>query len=113
MDNKGTHFGIVDGLLGFRLPGGIGSGVVRIDADDVKPVEIFELAGRDIGQLAAKHEMQQLLLRRILGHRHSFDAARGSPQIYGPYCPRTNSSNAACRSRPAATSTLCTGSLRL
>ena len=42
MHDEIAHMGVIDGLLGFRLPGSIGGGVIGINADDVELVEIPE-----------------------------------------------------------------------
>ena len=60
MDDEVAHMRVVDGLLRLGLPGGIGGGVVRIDADDVELVEILEFDAAELGQFAAEDEMQQL-----------------------------------------------------
>jgi hypothetical protein len=53
VDDEIAHLGVVDRLLGGRLPSLVGLGVVRIDADDIEGIEVGELVGVDIGQLAA------------------------------------------------------------
>src|SRR5262245_59746715 len=68
VDNEVAHVGVVDGLLGLRLPGRIGGRIVRINSDDVQLVEIPELDVGEITELSAKNEMEQLLARRFLRH---------------------------------------------
>src|SRR5258708_28330317 len=60
MNDEVTHLCVIDGLLRLGLPGGMGCGVVRIDANDVNLVQIFEFGGIDPAQLATEDEMQQL-----------------------------------------------------
>ena len=69
MNDEIAHMGVVDGLLRLRLPGGMGAGVVRIDADDVEPVEILEFGAPKVAELAAEDEMEQLSARGLIGHR--------------------------------------------
>src|SRR5215207_1731176 len=61
MDNEIAHMGVVDGLLRLGLPGDVGGGVVRIDADDIDLVQIFKFCGIDAAEFAAEDEMKQLL----------------------------------------------------
>ena len=49
-----AHVGIVDSLLRLGLPGDIGAGIVRKNADDVDLFEILEFASAELSQLAAK-----------------------------------------------------------
>src|SRR5262249_27763990 len=67
-----THLGVIDGRLRLRLPRRIGGRVVGIDADDVHLIEVLEDVVFEIGQLAADHEMKQLLLRGTVWHGGSF-----------------------------------------
>src|SRR6185312_14469780 len=69
-----AHVRVVDGLLRLRLPGDIGGGIVRINADDVELVEILELRAAEIGQFAADDEMEELF--RGIGHRLSLGSRR-------------------------------------
>ena len=71
MDDEVAHLCIVDGLLRLCLPGGIGGGVVGIDADDVELVEILEGDVLEIDEFAADHEVKQLL-RGIIWHGETF-----------------------------------------
>ncbi len=48
VDDEIAHLGVVDGLLRLRLPGRIGGGIVRIDADDVELVEILEFGAVEL-----------------------------------------------------------------
>jgi hypothetical protein len=50
------------------LPGRVGRGIVRIDADDVELVEILEFGIRHAVEFAAEDEVKELLSR--LGVRH-------------------------------------------
>src|SRR5262245_55194155 len=61
MDDEIAHLGVVHGSLRHPLPGLVGFGVARIDADDVEVTRIGELDGVERGELAAKHEVQELL----------------------------------------------------
>src|SRR5918996_4864342 len=61
VDDEIAHMGVVDGLLRRRLPGRVRRLVVRIDADDVELVEIDELGPARVLELAAEHQMQELL----------------------------------------------------
>ena len=61
MHDEVSHFGVVDGTLRFRFPRSIGAGVVRIDTDDVEPVEVAKLHARYAFQLTTEDEMEQLL----------------------------------------------------
>src|SRR5450631_2803741 len=61
MDDEIPHLRVVDGLLRLAPPGRIGGGVVRVDADDIELVEILEFGRFEAVELAAEHEMKQLL----------------------------------------------------
>src|SRR5262249_33420799 len=65
MHDEIAHMGVVDGLLRLRAPRRKGGGVIGIDADEVELVQILELGAVELRELAAEHEMQQLL-----GPRH-------------------------------------------
>jgi hypothetical protein len=67
MHDEVSHFGVVDGTLRFRFPGSIGAGVVRIDTDDVEPVEVAKLHARYAFQLTTEDEMEQLLCWQNVG----------------------------------------------
>src|SRR5205085_7833321 len=69
VDDEVAHMSVVDSLLRLRLPGGIGAGVVRIDAHDVEPVEILEFGASKVAELAAEDEVEQLSARELIGHR--------------------------------------------
>ena len=109
MDDEIAHLRIVDGLLRLGLPGRVGGGVVRIDADDVELVEILELGvvergsvrrrTRD-GAIASAGGFAAIAKSFAIAprERRSRRSARRSHRA------RTRSINAACRSRPAATS---------
>ena len=60
MHDEVAHMGVVDGLLGLRLPGCVSGGVIRINADDIELVEILEFDLVEIGKLAAENQVQQL-----------------------------------------------------
>ena len=71
-----AHLCIVDGLLRLGPPGRIGGGIIRINSDDVELVEVLELGAVECVELAAEHEMEQLLgLGVVAGHDRS-EAAR-------------------------------------
>ncbi len=61
MHDEVSHFGVVDGTVRFRFSSSIGAGVVRIDTDDVEPVEVAKLHARYAFQLTTEDEMEQLL----------------------------------------------------
>ena len=65
VDDEIAHMRVVDGLLRLGLPGGVGGGVVRIEADDLDLVEVLERVVLEILQLAADDEMEKLLLGTI------------------------------------------------
>src|SRR5262245_15793602 len=69
MHDEVAHMGVIDGLLGFCLPGSISGGVVGINADDVQLVEIPEFDVVQVGELAAEDEMQQLSVLDLIRHR--------------------------------------------
>jgi hypothetical protein len=50
--DEGAHGGIVDGLLRFRLSGGVSSGVVRVSADDAELVGRSDELGRPVANEA-------------------------------------------------------------
>jgi len=60
--------GVIDGLLRFRLPGGLGAGIVRVNTDDLDLVEVLELGAAEYDQFAAEHEMEELFCRYMIGH---------------------------------------------
>src|SRR5713226_3960445 len=69
VDDEVAHMRVVDGALRLGLPGGVGRCVVRIDADEVEPVEIAERDVVELLELSAEHEMQQLLGSGLTRHR--------------------------------------------
>src|SRR5437762_6950783 len=91
MHDEVTHLRIVDGLLRLCLPGIIGAGIIRIDADDVDLIEL-ELDAVDAFKLAAEDEVGELLVR----HHRLPDQANSSA------CWRKSFSIVSCRSTPAA-----------
>src|SRR6202051_1580823 len=97
VDDKITHVRVIDGLLRFRLPGDIGAGIIRKDADDLDLVEIFELGAAEFGHLAAEHEMEQLFCRYIFGHDMN-------PWLYPLKKPRRTLCGFSDRSRVCANS---------
>src|SRR6185369_9968754 len=62
-----THMSVIHRLLRLRLPRRIGGRVIRKNADDFHLVEILEGRVFKIGELAADHEMKQLL-RATVAH---------------------------------------------
>ena len=62
VDDEIACLGIVDGRLGLRLPGCLGRGVVRKDADDIERREVLELGAVDRAELAPEDEVKQLLV---------------------------------------------------
>src|SRR6516165_7569332 len=69
MHDEVAHMGVIDGLLGFRLPGNISGGVVGINADNVQLVELPEFDAVQIGELTTEDEMQQLSALDLIRHR--------------------------------------------
>src|SRR5262245_48609519 len=59
VDDEIEHQRIVHGLLSLCLPGRIGGGIVRIDADDVELGKILEFRPVELHQFAAEDEMQE------------------------------------------------------
>src|SRR5215510_192121 len=103
MHDEIAHVGVVDGLLGLRLPGGVGGGVVGIDPDDVHLRQIPELDSAEILELAAEHEMHQLPLWNLVRH---CPVPQSGTISYANSASRSRmrSSNTAWRARPAASS---------
>ena len=62
MDDEIAHMGVIDGLLGLRLPCREGRGVVREQPDDLDLVEILESHVIEVKKLATDDEVKQLLL---------------------------------------------------
>src|SRR4029078_12449941 len=81
-----AHVRVVDGLLRFRLPCDVGARIVRVDADDIKLVEILELFASELGELATKDEMQQLRFRcgRICRHGSIYGSISG--KVWSTLC---------------------------
>jgi hypothetical protein len=71
VNDKVAHLGIIDSLLRFRSPGGVGRCVIWIDADDIETVEVFELDPFYVRELAAEYQMQELLVGGLIGHVNS------------------------------------------
>src|SRR5437868_3218421 len=65
-----AHVRIVNRLLSLAFPGGISGGVVGINADDLKLVEVPEFVAVEVAQFATKDQMQQLPLW-LVSHRSS------------------------------------------
>src|SRR2546428_14039244 len=63
-----AHVGVVDVLLRLGLPGNVGGGVVRINADNVQFIEIPELDLVQIGEFATEYEVKQLSARGLIRH---------------------------------------------
>src|SRR4029079_17080814 len=108
VNDKVAHVRVVDGLLRLRLPGDIGAGIIRIDADDVDLVEILELGAAELGEFAAEDEVQQLRFRcgRIGRHGSVFGSISGKVQLYAnsAFRSRTSSIKVSWRAWPAAMS---------
>ncbi len=60
MNDEIAHAGVVDTRLRFALPGVVGGGVVRIDADNIKRRQIGEANALDILKFAAEDQMKEL-----------------------------------------------------
>ena len=71
MNNEITHVGVIDALLGLRLPGHMGRGVIRKQADDLDLVEILECHVIEVEQFAADNEVKQLRLHSFGHESHS------------------------------------------
>jgi hypothetical protein len=61
MNDEISHLGVIDGLLRPCPPGRVGRRVVGKQAYDFNLRKILERVVLEIGQFAAKDEMQQLL----------------------------------------------------
>ena len=61
MDDEIAHLRIVDRALRLGPPGGVGGRIIRVEADDLDVVEILEDVLLEIDELAADHEVKQLL----------------------------------------------------
>src|SRR5512144_170344 len=95
VNDEVAHVRVVDGPLRLRLPGDIGAGIIRIDADDVDLVEILELGAAELGELAAENEVQQLWFRcgRIGRHGSVFGSISGKVQLYANSAFRSRTSS--------------------
>ena len=71
MNDEITHVGIIDALLRLGLPGRIGRGIVRIQADDLDLIEILEGYMIEVKEFASDDEMEQLRLHRFGHESHS------------------------------------------
>src|SRR5580692_11146207 len=118
MHDEIAHLRVVDAALRFGLPGCVSGCVVRVDSDDVDLFQIFEFMAGHARQLAAEHEVEQLLRRLCfwIRIRHALRSSdRADTTIQG--AARRGSFNrlrsAACLSWPAATSIPCRGTARL
>ncbi len=69
MHHEIAHQSVVDRLLRGRLPRGVRLSVVRVDADDVEPVEISDVTPSSDSSSPSEDEMQQLL--GWFGFRHA------------------------------------------
>ena len=67
MDDKITHVGVIDGLLGLALPRRVSSGVIRKQSHDLDLVEILESHVIEVEKLATDDEVKQLGLHSF-GH---------------------------------------------
>src|SRR3989344_5596580 len=76
VDDEIAHVSVVDGVLRLGLPGHIGGGIVRVDADDLDLVEVLEFGAVQLGEFAAEHEGGQLFGRFGVGH---YEILRNSP----------------------------------
>src|ERR1043166_1470619 len=95
MDDEVAHVRVVDRLLRLRLPGGIGAGVIGIDADDIEIVEVLELDGIEPREFAAEHQVKQLSRRDFVWHVSSiWWGARGVTAAHRSGCARVRG---ACR----------------
>src|SRR6185436_13412190 len=61
VDDEVAHMRVVHGALRHRLPGLVGLRIARIHADDVQRAEVGELDVGERLELAAEHEVKQLL----------------------------------------------------
>ena len=53
MDDEITHMGVIDALLGLRLPGRVGRGIVRKQANHLDLIEILESDVIEVEKFAA------------------------------------------------------------
>ena len=65
MHDEVAHLGVVDGRLRLRLPGRVGRGVVREDADHVELRQVLELDILEALELAAEDEVEELTMFRV------------------------------------------------
>src|SRR3569623_466160 len=113
VDDEIAHVGIADGLLRLRLPGDVGGGVVRVDADDVELGNILELRAAEVGQFTAQDQMQELF--RGIGHRFFLSARARTRRSYANsgMRSRTRARIALWKAGPAARTAPCTTSTPL
>ena len=78
MDDEIAHLRVVDRLLRCTLPGSMGFGVVRKDADDVEFIEIAEINAIQRRQLATEDEVEELF-----GFGFGLQLAHGSAHSEG------------------------------
>src|SRR5215468_7034485 len=104
MHDEVAHMGVIDGLLGFRLPGSISGGVVGINADNVQLVEVSEFDVIQIDELATEDEVQQLSALDLIRHRSQSSIPLDRNHTLGEADPvrprkRLDHANSASRSR--------------
>src|SRR5271168_4201002 len=76
MHDEIPHLCIIDGALRAGFPGRISARIVWKDADDVDVAEILEFDIRDVVELAAENEVEQLLGRLLGDVGHDIRSAR-------------------------------------
>lgn len=65
MNNEIAHMRIVNAALSGIPPGTEGLRIIRIDADDVERLQVFEFDLIELRQFAAENEMKQLFLLHL------------------------------------------------